>query len=1076
MNDTIKYWLLFVFILMPLVGVAQSFDFKVRNTANGLADNDINALVQDKRDYVWMGTDEGLIRYDGIEDVVYTTSDSLAHNFINCLHLDKKGRLWIGHKNGLITYRENNTFHKLNIENASQLISDISEDNKGNIWAIDQKKGIIRIDNNDGTISTFFDRKKFGRKSYTSIYPITTNKLLVGTAKQGLFIFDFDNNLDQVKISRVPDIPNVWINTIVKSKKENKYWIGTRGKGFYAYSHNNQSDTAVQYSDNDLCLKFSIEHETITDIYEEAESHLLLGTKGNGVIRLIYDPVKGDFNDSFKYSNNNGLSNNDIEDILRDREGNYWFGTKGGGVSILVNQFFVFYNLDEIGFPFKARSVFKDGDNLWIGLDNGLLLTDPMCFDVKYFDEQYGGIPNDEIIDFLKTEDNTLWVATANNGLYYKKEGANKFKQKNYYNDISALQINDIEAFDDKIILATKRGLFFINLKTNAITTLETTDGLSHNNINFVYIDRDNSIWVGPSKGGLNKINLQSLKIERHPLINGGAVDVTDMTEDLKGYKWISTKGEGVISYSNDSVRFHITSKEGLLKDFCYSISCDKKNRLWVCHEGGISRIDANSADVNSVDINRAGVKTYGHNDDLGSEFHQVVEDRSGNVWFASNEGVVNYIPENDKVNNIAPILNLTNLILDDEEIPVSHKLNLKYPSGQGYYKLRLDFRAISFKNPHGVRYEFKIDKVGSKDEEKKWTKLDNSYKEIDYLRHGNYKIRIRAFNADEKATSLLTTISVNIEKPFWFSLWFIAVAILAIIFAVYLLMKFREKALIRQKQILQREVASQTVVLREQKAEIERKNRDITDSINYAKKIQSSILPSMDDLMGEFPDSFVYFAPRDIVSGDFYWFNKSKDYFIACCADCTGHGVPGAFMSMIGTTILNDIFRLSNIDSPSAMLERLDAEVKKLLQKNQGNESMDGMDISIVEVHIPTRRVRLASAKRPVYLIINNEITLYKGSRRSIGDSYDDVPSPFMNIEYNCNKGDQIYMFSDGYPDQFGGPLGKKFMKVGVQNLIEEIHVKSGTEQFNTVKNNFENWRGGLDQIDDVLFMGIKL
>ncbi len=1066
MNYTIKNWLLLVFILIPSAGFTQSFNFKVRNTANGLVDNDINALVQDKNDYVWMGSDEGLIRYDGIDDVVYTTADSLANNYINCLHLDKKGRLWVGHKNGLISYRENAVFNKLIIPGASQLISDISEDNEGNIWALDQKKGIIRIDNKDKTIRTFFDHKKYGRKNYTAIYPISANRFLIGTAKQGLFIFDFDFKSDNVVINKIPDIPNIWINTIVKSNKENKFWIGTRGKGFYAYTINLHSDKALQYSNNDLCRKFSIEDETITDIYEEAENHLLLATKGSGVIRLIYDPVKGDFIDSFKYSNNNGLSNNDVEDILRDREGNYWFGTKGGGVSFLVNQYFVFYNLDEIGFPYKAHSVLKDGENLWIGLEQGIVHTDPMCFDVKYFDEQYGGIPNDKIIDLIKTNDNTIWVATANNGLFYKKEGHNKFQQKHYYKDISALQINDISFLNNQIFIATKRGLFIINLKTNAITTLETTDGLSHNNINFVYIDRDNNIWVGPSKGGINKIDLKNSKIERHPLINGGGIDVTGMTEDLNGYKWITTKGKGVISYDNDSVRFNITTKENLLKDYCYSIACDEKNRLWVCHEGGISRINA----INS------SVKSYGYNDNLGSEFHQVVEDKKGNVWFASNEGVVNYIPKNDKINTVAPILTLTKLQLDDTPIPISQKLDLSYPYGKDYYKLRIDFRAISFKNPHGVRYEFKIDEVGATEEEKKWTRLDNNYKEIDYLRHGNYKIRIRAFNADGKATSLLTTISINIEKPFWLSAWFLAIAISVVCFAIYLLIKFREKALIKQKQKLQQEVAIQTIVLREQKADIERKNRDITDSINYAQKIQSSILPSMGNLINEFPESFVYFAPRDIVSGDFYWFNKSKDYFVACCADCTGHGVPGAFMSMIGTTILNDIFRLPEIDSPSNMLERLDAEVKKLLQKNEGNESIDGMDISIIEVHLPSRKVRLASAKRPVYLIINNEITLYKGSRRSIGDSYEDSPSPFMNIEYNCSKGDQIYMFSDGYTDQFGGPLGKKFMKVGVQNLIEEIHVKPGAEQFEIVKRNFENWRGNLEQIDDVLFMSIKL
>lgn len=1061
-------WLLILCLWTPLTLRSQSFDFKVYNTSEGLIDNDVIALVQDKNDYVWMATDEGLIRFDGIEYAVYTTNDSLAHNYINCLHFDKSDRLWMGHKNGLITYLDNNQFYKLQVEGASQLISDITDDEEGNIWAIDQKQGLIRVDRS-GNVKTFFDRNQFGRKSYTSILAISPTKLLVGTARKGLFVFEFNASFEEVIITKIEAIPNVWISTIVRSKNDGKYWIGTRGQGFYSYIESQMNDGVKHVSDNSLCRKFNIESEEVTDIYEEAEGHLLISTIGNGVMRLIYDPVIGDFSDSFQYSNNNGLSNNDVLDILCDREGNYWFGTKGGGVSLLVNQYFVFYDMNEIGFHYKARSVYKEGEKLWIGLDRGIVQTDPMCFDVRYYDAQYGGIPNDEIVDYYKSPDGTLWIATANKGLYYKVKGADQFKQRTYYNDQLALRINAVSGYKNVLLLATQRGLFIIDLETNQIKNYEIKDGLSHNNINFVYIDSKDEIWVGPKDGGLCKINPAMDRIERHPIKEDVAVDVTGMTEDDAGNLWISTKGEGVICYLDGNIKEQFTTSNGLKKDFCYSINKDIKNRLWVCHDGGLSRVEQTE--------NGYLIRNYGHNEDLGFEFFQVKQDDGGSIWFASSNGVVNYLPENDRLNTVAPILNITNLQLDGEDIPITNRLKLKYPYGQGYYNLRLEFRAISFKNPEGVKYEVKIEEEGADDESKKWTKLENvNSKDIDYLRPGSYKIRLRAFNSDGKETSLSKIITVDVEQPFYKTFWFVSLGVFVLLLGIYGLVKYRERALIRQKQFLQREVASQTVVLREQKAEIERKNRDITDSINYAKKIQSSILPSMSELMNVFPDSFVFFMPRDIVSGDFYWFNRSKDYFIACCADCTGHGVPGAFMSMIGTTILNDIFRLPSIDSPAAMLEKLDEEVKKLLQKNHGNESMDGMDISVLEVHIPSRRIRLASAKRPVYLVIGDELTVYKGSRRSIGDRYDAQLSPFVNVEYNCSPGDQIYMLSDGYTDQFGGPLGKKFMKVGVQNLIQEMCVKSGVEQHEIVRSNFENWKGELEQIDDVLFMGIKL
>jgi serine phosphatase RsbU (regulator of sigma subunit) len=274
----------------------------------------------------------------------------------------------------------------------------------------------------------------------------------------------------------------------------------------------------------------------------------------------------------------------------------------------------------------------------------------------------------------------------------------------------------------------------------------------------------------------------------------------------------------------------------------------------------------------------------------------------------------------------------------------------------------------------------------------------------------------------------------------------------------VYGLIIYREKKLKHQAQTLRNEVASQTVVLRSQKADIERKNRDITDSINYAKRIQSSILPPLDELTELFPESYIYFLPRDIVSGDFYWFSKKKDYFVICCADCTGHGVPGAFMSMIGTTILNDIFNRPDITSPASLLERLDWEIKELLQK-EGSESQDGMDISVLEIHIPTNKIRVASARRPVYVSINNELLVYKGNRRSIGDTGLSEEIEFVNVEYNCSKGDQVFLFSDGYPDQFGGSLGKKFMTSGVKDMVEQMADKNKEEQFDVVTTNFENW-----------------
>ncbi|MBI9063448.1 MAG: SpoIIE family protein phosphatase [Marinilabiliaceae bacterium] len=1054
----------FLFLVISLISFTpsvsgQSFDFKIFDSSVGLPQNYIYSMAQGEKGYVWIGTSEGLVRYDGFDFITYTTHDSLANDFVQKLLLSENGTLWIGHNNGDLSYQIKEEFYKIELEETISPINDICEDQAGNIWAVEQNSGLIRIDK-DFNVTTFFNRKKFGSHNYYSVSSISPSKLLVGTM-DGLLLFEFDENFENVKIEEVPEIPYTTIETIVPRKNHaNEFWIGTQDEGFYKYSFN--QETSEHITDNRLCLLFNIQQETIVDIYEETDGHLLLATWGHGVIKLFYNPATDEYSESLNFSTINGLKVDYLKDIMCDREGNYWFGTYGGGVAALIRDYFIFYNMEELGFKNKkVYSVLKTENELWLGLDKGLMKADPLCFtDFEYYDRALG-IPDDKVTGFYNDQQERIWVATENSGLFYRNKGELKFKSYNYTSTISGKKINDIEGVDNDIYIASQEGLYIVDTKTQSSELYNMTKGLPHNSINFVYRDHSGDIWIGPKNSGVCKVD--SANIEVHRLIQG-AVNIVDMVEDNYGNKWLATDNRGIIKFSEDSL-INITVQEGLKKNYCYSLNIDRQNRLWICHHPGLS----------SYDLNTGQIRTFGYENNMGGEFNQVVSDDRNKLWFASSDGVINYLPENDHKNLVAPLINFTSIKVNGKNVPIDRPIVLSYPYGANY-KLEFNFRAISFENPQAVTYQTKLERKGLELESQWNDKGSINVGIFEYLPYGNYQLKIKAFNADGIATSSPLAISISIKKPFWFKIWFLLLLAAVIILLIYLLILFREKKLRQQKQILQKEVASQTIMLRQQKAEIERKNQDITDSINYAKKIQSSILPPLQELTDSLPESFVFFKPRDIVSGDFYWFNRVKDKFILCCADCTGHGVPGAFMSMIGTTILNDIFRIPHINSPADMLEKLDEEIKVMLQKNQGIETRDGMDISVVEVDLKTRRVRLASAKRPVFLYINDELSIYKGNRRSIGDSLADGHSAFVNIEYNCTKGDLIYMFSDGYTDQFGGPLGKKFMKVGVRNLIEEIHDKPVSEQYKIVESNFENWRGELEQVDDVLFMGIKI
>ncbi|MFW6351782.1 MAG: SpoIIE family protein phosphatase, partial [Bacteroidota bacterium] len=564
-----------------------------------------------------------------------------------------------------------------------------------------------------------------------------------------------------------------------------------------------------------------------------------------------------------------------------------------------------------------------------------------------------------------------------------------------------------------------------------------------------------------PRNSGICKIVNNQIEIHK---ISDSSVDVFDITQTSDSSFWLATHGQGIIKYSRDSIE-HYNITDGLSKNFCYSIEADSKDRLWIAHHPGLTMFDTRNGEF----------EAYGHEEEMGADFFHIKKDSDQTLWFSSANGAIRYFPLKDKKNEISPALNFTDIQISGQHYSSNDKINLPYPYRKNY-KFHFNFIGISFKNPKEVTYQYQLIKSGNPSDVE-WIDLGNtSFREYDYLPSGEYELKVRAFNADGFSSDPIS-VSFSIATPFWKKAWFYLIMGALLIYSVYLIIVFRERKLRKQKELLQKEVDIQTIQLREQKAEIERKNRDITDSINYAKTIQSSILPPLDVLKYRFPDSFVFFAPRDIVSGDFYWFYKTKNHFLITCADCTGHGVPGAFMSMIGSTLLNDIVKRKDVNSPADLLERLDFEIKVLLQnsKNKSN-TRDGMDISVIEVDNTGTRVRVASAKRPVYLYLNNELNIYKGNRRSIGDSLVDDDTPFMNIEYNTTEGDLIYLFSDGYTDQFGGPNEKKFMKVGVKNMLEEIHNQPMEQQNETVKDYFYKWKGELEQVDDVIFMGIKL
>lgn len=345
-------------------------------------------------------------------------------------------------------------------------------------------------------------------------------------------------------------------------------------------------------------------------------------------------------------------------------------------------------------------------------------------------------------------------------------------------------------------------------------------------------------------------------------------------------------------------------------------------------------------------------------------------------------------------------------------------------------------------------------------------------------LEDGEYQFYVKACNSSDNCTEEIMLLTLRIRKPFWKTWWFILLVFVALAGLGYMIIFIRERNHRIQQEYLERELVERTKEVREQKEEIEAKNRDITDSINYAQRIQFSVLPTTSALLEHCSGAFIFYRPRDIVSGDFYWFNYLPDphILLIVCADSTGHGVPGAFMSLIGTTLIKDIAMRPDVHSPSDILYRLDADIQSTLNQNRDSEQAnDGMDLVVCAINTQTHIVKIASAMRPFIIYHDGVPVTYKCNRASIGGHR--VENKVFDVtEVQLSVGDVIYMFTDGYTDQFGGPAGKKFKMNRLQSILDDIHDRDMDEQHRVIRENFDLWKGNLEQVDDVLMIGIRV
>ena len=283
-----------------------------------------------------------------------------------------------------------------------------------------------------------------------------------------------------------------------------------------------------------------------------------------------------------------------------------------------------------------------------------------------------------------------------------------------------------------------------------------------------------------------------------------------------------------------------------------------------------------------------------------------------------------------------------------------------------------------------------------------------------------------------------------------------------------------KEKLILQQNELLETQVQQRTAELQQQKLLVEEKNKEILDSIHYASYLQRAILPSEETLASFFKESFVLYQPKDIVAGDFYWIEPVDDGHIVVVADCTGHGVAGALLSMLGISLLNHLVRDKNITRPAELLNQLRIEVSRSLNQAE-THAAEGMDIAVCHINCSAKQITFAGAYRPLVFISGNELKTLSGNKIVIGGNNILQQQEFINQTISFDDAGTVYLFTDGYADQFGGEKNKKLMSGKLKELLLEKHNLPMKEQLTFFTDYLKKWRGKNDQVDDVLLLGFR-
>ena len=1045
MKKILALWMVFAAIFVGLchTGNAQIYKFQHYGTDKGLCHNFVYSIAQDKHGFIWFATGLGLCRYDGFR--FYTPNDNLPSSNITTSFSDNRGNLWFGHQDGIIMKYDGVDF-SIADSSIHAIITQIIQAPKGEILAATQIGGLIRIGKDINHLTQGFENVMIN-----TICFVDDNRLMAGT-HDGLYLYHYGSDWQNMElITKHEELNYFTVKYITPKINGEGYWVATETNGiFYVTIHENRFSA--------LRLNIpGLDKAQVQSLYEDAHGNLWISTYGEGLFRV---QVTTDMRIlKTNIYNTKGIGSDYVKQVFSDNQQNLWVATFGQGVACINNTAFSFFEgLNPI--ENNATAVFStDNSEYWIA-GMGAMMKIITKHEAKTVWKHEDGMPDDKITVLRTDNKGNLWMGTEKSGLYKLAKDAKKVSL--FYKEENSLS-NHIQSFiieNEKIWMATSNGVLIINLQNGKKTGhYDTFDGgLPHNNIQDIFQDSKNRIWIATNSNSL--IDVKNGR--RLTLSDRTETEFSSITEDEYGRLWAGTYGKGVYLFDTErDTTYHFTTENNLKTDYCYAIASDGNGYIWIGHLGGLTSINTQRLTVNKYE-SESGI--YG---DVNPR--AMMLNKNGEMLIGMTDGVMMYDIHTDKPKNMVPMLNLSQVLIND--IPYNPYKHCVLPYDT--YKIQFDFVGLQYSNPGSISYQCQL-----LEHDRGWTPLSKSTTaNYPHVENGDYSFWVKACNSDN-CTEETLLFTFTIRNPWYRTWWFALSFVSAIVGLGYIVIAIRERNHRILQDYLENELKARTKEVRKQKEEIEVKNRDITDSINYAQRIQFSVLPSTSTLMEHCSGAFIFYRPRDIVSGDFYWFDYFEDTkrLLIVCADSTGHGVPGAFMSLIGTTLIKDIAMRAKALDPAEILRNLDKNVQSTLNQNRDSEQAnDGMDIIVCEINTETHLAKIASAMRPYIIYHEGVPTTYKSSRSSIGGQYIENKQ-FLTEIIQLSKGDTIYMFTDGYTDQFGGPSGKKLKMNRLQNILNDIYHRDMDEQYRVIKENFDLWKGYNSQVDDVLMIGVKI